>query len=149
MKKNLFVIIGIFLVIIVILTYTYYNYRKINILAQQKNKEYEVYTQDAILGSTLMTLINKVSDQNEKNGVEKDKQNRYINNEENSIKIEVKFLESDKIFAMESISNMGSEAFIKNYNNMNFKCIQKEYHEKTKYIKYMLFEQIKLDVNER
>ena len=107
MKKNLFVIIGIFLVIIVILTYTYYNYRKINILAQQKNKEYEVYTQDAILGSTLMTLINKVSDQNEKNGVEKDKQNRYISNEENSIKIEVKFLESDKIFEMESISNMG------------------------------------------
>ena len=106
-------------------------------------------TQDAILGSTLMTLINKASDQNEKNGVEKDKQNRYISNEENSIKIEVKFLESDKIYAMESISSLGSEAFIKNYNNMNFICTKKEYHEKTKYIKYMLFEQIKLDVNER
>ena len=149
MKKNLFVIIGIFLIIIAILSYTYYNYKKINILAEQKNKEYETYTQDAILGSTLMTLINKASDQNEKNGVEKDKQNRYISNEENSIKIEVKFLESDKIYAMESISSLGSEAFIKNYNNMNFIYTKKEYHEKTKYIKYMLFEQIKLDVNER
>ena len=149
MKKNLFVIIGIFLIIIAILSYTYYNYKKINILAEQKNKEYETYTQDAILGSTLMTLINKASDQNEKNGVEKDKQNRYISNEENSIKIEVKFLESDKIYAMESISSLGSEAFIKNYNNMNFICTKKEYHEKTKYIKYILFEQIKLDVNER
>ena len=142
MKRNLFVIIGTFLIIITILTYIYFNYRKINILAKQQNSEYEQYTQDTILGSTLMTLINKVSDQNEKNRVEKDKQNRYIENEENSIKIEVKFLESDKIYAMEAISNLGSEEFIKNYNNMNFKCIKKEYHEKTKLIKYMLFEQV-------
>lgn len=142
MKKNLFVIIGFFLIIIAILSYTYYNYEKINIMAQQKNREYEKYTQDAIVGSSLMTLINKVSDQNEKNEVSKDEQNRYIENEENSIKIEVKFLESDKIFEMEAISNLGSEEFIKNYNSMNFICTKKEYHEKTKYIKYMLFEQI-------
>lgn len=142
MKRNLLVIIGIFLVIIAILSGVYYSYERINIIAQQKNKEYEEYTQKAILGSSLMTLINKSSDQNEKNGVEKDSQGRYISNEENSIKIEVKFLESDKVYAMEAISSLGSEEFIKNYNNMNFICTKKEYHEKTKYIKYMLFEQI-------
>ena len=43
---------------------------------------------------------------------------------------------------MEAISSLGPEKFIKNYNSMKFKCTKKEYHEKTKYIKYMLFEQI-------
>lgn len=142
MKKNLFVIIGIFLVIIVILSYTYYNYRKINILAEQENRKYEIYTQEPIVGSYLMTLINKVTDENEKNGIEKDSKNRYIENKENSIKIEIKFLESDKIYDMEAISSLGSEEFIKNYNSMNFKCTKKEYHQKTNRIKYMLFEQI-------
>lgn len=142
MKKHLFVLIGIFLIIIAILSFSYYNYRQVFITAQKKNKEYETYTQDAIIGSSLMTLINKVTNENEKNGIEKDSKNRYIENEENSIKIEIKFLESDDTYSMEAISKLGSEEFIKNYNNMNFKCTKKEYHKKTNYIKYMLFEQI-------
>ena len=48
-----------------------------------------------------------------------------------SIIIEVKFIEADQIFRMEAIAKQGSEAFIKNYNTMSFKCIKKEYHEKT------------------
>lgn len=142
MKKNLYVLIGIFLVIITILSLTYYNYQKVSIIAQQKNKEYENYTKEEIVGSSLMSLINKVINENEKNEIQKDSKNRYIENEENSIKIEIKFLESDKIYDMEAISNLGSQEFIKNYNNMNFKCTKKQYHKKTGYIKYMLFEQI-------
>lgn len=142
MKKNLFVILGIFIIIIVILSYTYLNYRKTIILANQTNKEYESYTKNEIVGSQLMTLINKVIDQNEYNQIELDSENRYIENDENSIKIEIKFLESDKIFSMEAISNLGAEKFIKNYNRMTFKCTKKEYHEKTRKIKYLLFEQI-------
>ena len=142
MKKNLFVILGFFIIIVAILSYMYFNYRKIIILANQTNKEYESYTETTIVGSKLMTLINKAIDQNEKNGVEIDNQNRYIENDENSIKIEIKFLESDETFSMEAISKLGAEQFIKNYNSMTFKCTKKEYHEKTKYIKYLLFEQI-------
>lgn len=142
MKKNLFVILGIFIIIIAILSYTYYNYKKVIILASKINKEYESYTENTIVGSKLMTLINKAIDQNEKNEIEKDSQNRYIENDKNSIKIEIKFLESDNTFSMEAISNLGADQFIKNYNSMTFKCTKKEYHEKTKYIKYLLFEQI-------
>lgn len=141
MKKNLLILLGIFLLIVVILSYTYYNRQKINILANKANKEYEPYTQNTIVGSSLMTLINKAIDQNEKEQVPKDKQNRYIENEENSIRIEIKFSESDKTFDMEAIAKLGSEQFIKNYNSMTFKCTKKEYHQKTKKMKYMLFEQ--------
>ena len=142
MKKNLFILLGIFLIIIAIFTYLYYSYQKMILLSKKENEEYEQYTENTILGSSLMTLINKAINQNEKNEVEKDSQNRYIENDKNSIKIEIKFLESDKIYDMEAISNLGAEAFIKNYNKMQFQCIKKTYHEKTNCIQYMLFEQI-------
>lgn len=142
MKKNLFILLGIFLIIIAILASLFYAYQKMLLLANKENQKYESYTQNSITGSSLMTLINKVIDQNEKNNIQKNEQNRYIENNENSIRIEIKFLESDKTYDMEAIANLGSESFIKNYNNMQFQCTKKEYHEKTKQIKFMLFEQI-------
>lgn len=142
MKKNLFIILGFFIVVIVIITYIYYNYMKLTIISQQNNREYESYTETQILGTSLITLIHKVINQNEKNEVEKDEKNIYIDNNKNSIKIEVKFLESDKTYSMEAIYNLSSEQFVKNYSQMSFICTKKEYHKKTNNIKYMLFEQI-------
>ena len=141
MKKNLSVILGIFIIIIVILYLLYDNYMATILSAQKVNQEYEKYTENSILGSSLMTLINKVIDQNEKNEIEKDEANRYIQNDKNSIIIEVKFLEAEGTFSMEAIANLGADKFIKNYSNMTFKCTKKEYHSKTKNISYMLFEQ--------
>lgn len=142
MKKNLLILLGIFFLVIAILSYIYYNMKKINILSSQVNKEYESYAEGNILGTSLMTLMHKAINQNERNEIPKDNRNYYSENEENSIKIEIKFLESDKIYPMEAIVNLGSEQFIKNYNSMQFKCTKKEYHRATNYIKYMLFEQI-------
>ena len=142
MQKNLLIILGIFLITIVILTYFYYNYEQGKIKVNQINSDYEYYINNEISGSALMTIINKTIDRNEKIQLTKDKQGKYIENEDNSIKIYIKFLESDKTFDMETISNAGSEAFIQNYNGMVFKCKKVEYHENTKQIKYMLFEQI-------
>ena len=89
MKKNLFIILGIFLIIVAILAGIYFNTLKFTIMAQKNNKEYEQYTKNSILGSDLMTLINKASNQNDKNGIEKDEKKYYIENDTNSIKIEV------------------------------------------------------------
>ena len=89
-----------------------------------------------------MTLMNKASNDNEKNNVEKDAEGMYIENDTNSIKIEVKFLEADIIVSMEKIQSLGEEQFLKNYRSMSFSCTKKEYHEKTKQIKYLLFEQV-------
>ncbi len=142
MKKNLFIILGIFLIFVAILVGIYFNIIKFAVIAQKNNKEYEQYTKNSILGSDLMTLINKASNQNDKNNIEKDEKKYYIENDTTSIKIEVKFLESDKTFSMETISALGADKFIKNYSNMTFKCTKIEYHKKTNNIKYMLFEQI-------
>ena len=89
-----------------------------------------------------MTLMNKASNDNEKNNVEKDAEGMYIENDTNSIKIEVKFLEADTTVRMEKIQSLGEDQFLKNYRSMSFSCTKKEYHEKTNQIKYLLFEQV-------
>jgi len=141
MKKNLLILISIVLIIILIIFYSFYNYQRVLYRAERTNKEYENYTKDSILGSSLMTVINKVMDNNEKNNIEKDENNFNISNNTNSVIIEIKFLESDNVFRMETISKAGTEAFIKNYSTMSFKCLKKDYHEKTKNISYLYFEQ--------
>ena len=142
MKKFFTIMVIIVLIIVAVVAYKYSTY-KTNILRVQKlNKEYETYTEGEILGTSLITVINKAIDSNEKNEIKKDDKNMYIENDTTSIKIEIKFLEAENTFEMEWIQKLGSEEFIKNYAVMNFKCTKKEYHQKTNSIKYMLFEQV-------
>ena len=83
-----------------------------------------------------------IINQNKKNGVEKDAQNYFIENEEDSIKIDIHILENDTIYNMERINKKPIEDFVKNFNTIKFKCVKKEYHKQTSKIKYILFEQI-------
>ena len=90
------------------------------------------------------SIINKAMDDNEKNGIPKQKNSiLYEENNENSIKIEVKFSDDRANASMESIANLGTEEFVKLYPTATFKCTKIEYHQKTEQIKYMLFEYIK------
>lgn len=142
MKKFFIIMSIIILIILAVVTYKYNSYRTIELRTQKLNREYEIFTEGEILGTSLITIINKAVDNNEKNKIETDNNNMYIENDTTSIKIEVKFLEAENTFPMERIQKLGSEEFIKNYAVMNFKCTKKEYHKKTNNIKYMLFEQI-------
>ncbi len=142
MKKFLIIMSIIILIILAAVAYNYNLYRTTELRTQKLNHEYEVFTEGEILGTSLITIINKAVDNNEKNGIKTNDNNMYIENDTTSIKIEVKFLESENIFPMEKIQKLGSEEFIKNYAVMSFKCTKKEYHKKTNNIKYMLFEQI-------
>ena len=109
MKKNYIALIILFIIIVVIITYFFINLNIVNNQAKQLNKEFEDKCESEIMGSILMTTINKAINYNEKNNVEKDKKGSYIPNDTNSINIEIKFLESDKVFPMEAIANLGSE----------------------------------------
>lgn len=142
MKKIIWMILIVVIIALAIITNIYYQYKSEAIEVRKRNEEYDKYTSNQILGSSLMTLINKTIDYNEKNEVNKDDSKHYIDNGTNSIRIEIKFLESKNTFPMEAIAALGSESFIKNYTNMSFKCTIKEYHEKTGQIKYLLFEQV-------
>lgn len=142
MKKTFIIILVICLTVCTGLGIFVIQYRKTQVrVAEKNNRVYEEYAKDVIYGTDLITLINKTMDKNERNLVEKEK-GIYQENDTNSIKIDVKFKESDDIIPMEKIAALGQEQFIKFYNISSFKCSTKKYHKLTNNIRYMLFEEI-------
>ena len=99
-----------------------------------------MYQNKQIYGTELTTVINKAVDNNEKNSVQKDEQGFYIENDTNSINIEVKMLDEDMTLKMETFYNNGMTNFIDNYELIYFECTKIEYNSLGK-VKYMLFEQ--------
>ena len=142
MKKTVIVLLSV-LIIVTVIAYLYINNLKnLESIADKSNSEYEKYYEQEIPGTTLISIINKAMDNNEKNAVEKQEDGTYKDNEKNSIHITIKFLESEKIINMESIAEKQTENFVKYFSTSNFKCTKIEYHNKTKYLKAMYFEQI-------
>ena len=130
------------IIIVVWISYAYLNYKASYNNAKKGNMPFESYYNQEIYGTELTTIINKAIDNNDNNEVLKDKKGKYIDNKSNSINIDVKIIDNDKIYTMETLYNGGMENFIKYYNQIKFKCTIIEYHKDTNKVKYMLFEQI-------
>ena len=148
MKRNLIILISALLIVCVFVVYFVINYRNMQIDAQANNKEYITYKDKTIVGTTLVSLINKTVDNNEKNNIEKDEKNTYIENDKNSVKIYIYFLDLEKEdkyietpYTMEQIYNNDIDNFIKLYGTSNFYCSNIDYHEKTGNVKSLTFEQ--------
>ena len=142
MKKKILVILGIFIIILIFVVSLLYNYDKQVKKAQNFNSQYELYYEKTILGTDFATLLNKVADYNEKNGIDKDENNRYYLETDNSIFVQVKFLEKEEPVKMEDILFQDMENFIKFYATSSFKCTKIEYHDENKQVKSLYFEQI-------
>ena len=132
----------IIVVIVVGISYIYLNYQVGYNTAKKENNQFESYYEKEIYGAELTSIINKAIDNNSKNQVEKDKKGNYIDNNQNSIKIDIKMLDIDKTYAMETLNSGGMDKFVQYYNEIKFKCKKIEYHQTTNKVKYMLFEQI-------
>ena len=143
MKKSIFVILTILFIIVIAISLYIHNAQKLENIAIKHNQQYEEYCNKEILGTDLISLINKAIDYNEKNNVKKQENTiYYINNNTNSIQITVKFIENDKIIKMENIAEKQTENFIKFFATATFKCNDIKYHKQTKNVQSMYFEQI-------
>ena len=140
--KKIAIFLLIIIAIISIISYIYLNYKFDLNNAKKENLKFEIYTNKEIKGSELVSLINKAVDNNEKNKIEKDSEGKYIENNQNSINIDIKFIDNDVIYNIEKIYNNGIEKFLSYYGDITFKCNEVQYHETTKKVKYMQFEQI-------
>ena len=144
MNRTLIIIISVILIICAILLSIFYaNKEKYNV--QQKfNMRYEQYLNKEIIGTNIATIINQAVDDNERAMIKKDKNNKYIQDDINSIYIEIKITEfaKEEIYTMETLYNGGMSEFVKYYGQIKFKCDKIEYNSKGQ-VKYMLFEQIK------
>ena len=143
MKKNLIILL-ILSIILVVGVYSIYRYRTNVYQIQKQNREYEQYYNINVLGTELISIINKTIDLNTKNNITKDDKGYFVDNGENSIKINVefKYKNDTKTISMEEIASTGAESFVKVYSTANFKCTKIEYHEKTHNVKNVTFEEV-------
>lgn len=142
MKKTLLILLSIVIIVVSIIGVKYYLYTVEHNSIIKENAEYEKYKDQEIYGIDLATLMNKTTDKNEKNEIEKDENGMYIPNEENSIEIEIYIEDNETTYKMEAFYKAGTEQFVQYYGNIKFRCSKIEYHKNTGRIRYILFEQL-------
>ena len=140
--KKLAIIFFIGIIMIVGIAYMYLNYKASYNEARKENNQFESYYNKEFYGADVVTLINKAYDNNLTNAVEKDEQGIFKENDTNSIKIDIKMLDNDTTYDMETLYAGGMDRFVQYYNQIKFKCTKIDYHKLNGKIKYMLIEQI-------
>lgn len=143
--KKIFVCVIIVLVVITIIASVYVSHNNRQIAEIKKvNQEYEIFENKTVMGTDVTTVINKAINSNEKNGIQRNENGFFIENETNSIKVELVMLSDDttKTYQMETLQKVGLNGFVRNFNLISFKCSKIEYHKSTKYISKIVFEQI-------
>lgn len=142
-KKEYIIIIAVVLIIIILISIL--NLKEISKKAQisiRQNLQYEQYCETEICGADVITLINKAIYDNENNEVAKDEKGYYINNNKNSINVEIVMITNEEkmetaTYKMETIYKVGIKEFIKNFSTTKFKCTNIKYHSETKKIAYI------------
>lgn len=140
--KKIAIFFFIIIVIIVGISYIYLNYKANYYEAKKENNQFESYYNQEFYGADVVSIINKAIDNNLTNKVEKDNKGKFIDNNINSIKIDIKMLDNDKIYDMETLYAGGMDKFIQYYNEIKFKCTKIEYHKANNKVKYIFIEQI-------
>ena len=135
--KKIIIFCSIVLVIIATVWFNYMNYKSNYNSTLKENLEFEKLYQKEIYGTDLTTIINKVINSNEQNNVEINEK-KYINNDKNSINVDIKMVDIDSIYSMETLYNGGMEKFIEYYGNIQFKCTQIEYHKSKKKLTFFV-----------
>ena len=141
MKKSVLLICVILIVIIIICSVGIWSKIKKVKVQKQANIEYEKYLDKDLYGTDVATILNKATNENKQNNLEKQDE-KYIDNNINSILIDLVMItnekkEKTKSYRMETIEKVGINEFIKNFNTAKFKITKMEYHKQTGKIKYI------------
>ena len=120
--KKIAIFFFIVIVIVVGISYTYINYKTNYYEAKRENNQFESYYNQEFYGAEVVTIINKAIDNNLTNQVQRDEKGRFIENDTNSIKIDIKMLDNDKTYDMETLYAGGMDKFVQYYNEIKFKC---------------------------
>lgn len=140
--KKVLIFLVIVSIIVVISIVKFSSYKTEQEMLVKENYEFEKYTNNEVNGLDIATVINKAVDKNTKNEIEKDENELFIQNDTNSIEIEIYIKDNETKYKMEQFYNAGTELFAQYYGNIKFKCSNIEYHKSTGKIKYILFEQL-------
>ena len=142
MKNSIFIILATLFIVICIICVMLINLESEKKQIVVENRVYTKYKDQEIIGTELATLIGRAIAQNEENDVPKDEKGYYIDNKENSIKIDLKMKTIEKTYPMEEIYNNEIAEFVQNFNTIKFKCIEIQYHKKTNRVSKLVFEEL-------
>lgn len=141
MKK---IYIFFIIVIAILCTFWYIIYVNKNSMSliKSNNTYYESFKDKEINGIELATIINRIYNQNSQNNIKKNDNGLFIDDNEKSLNLEISFKEAENVIHYEKIYENGTSKFVELYSNVKFKCDKIEYHEKSKYVKYIHFTEI-------
>ena len=120
--KKIAILFFILIAIIAGVSYTYMKYRANYYEAKRENNQFESYYNQEFYGAEVVTIINKAIDNNLTNQVQRNEKGKFIENDTNSIKIDLKMLDNDKTYDMETLYAGGMDKFVQYYNEIKFKC---------------------------
>ncbi len=140
--KRYIILLGCVVVVISLLLSIYGRYKTKMSEISNNNLYYEDIYNKEITAGDLATIVNNAMDKNDRNGISKDEFGMYTENDMNSIKIDIKFLQSDEVYSIEPIYKNDISKFVRIYNTSKFKCTKIDYHKKTKFVKYLYFEEL-------
>lgn len=140
MKKTIIFIICVVIIILSIFGTKYLDYKRQKSEITKANLEYETYLNKDVSGRDLTTAINRAVNNNEKHKIEKDENSFYINEDMYCVKIEIKILDNETTYQMETLYNGGMETFIQYYGDITFTCTEIEYNTPGR-VKHLVFEQ--------
>lgn len=143
-KKNIILLIFIAIIVLIFIYYQVVSMQNKKKEIIKYNSEFEKYTTTQIFGTDIATIINKAIDKNERNKIPKDEKGYYIEDNENSIIIELEMINKGEItkYKMEQINKLGIEKFLSSeFNLIYFKCSNLEYHSNGK-ISKIIFTQL-------
>ena len=141
MGKKIAIFIAIVISIIALITYNFINYKSTILKADDVNKEFLKFNGIELSAQDVISLFNKACNYNNKNNVKKDNKGYYIENDENSLKINLKLRLSKDLYPMEMILKNGFDNFLKYYSEAKFRCSDVKLHEGTQLVSYMLIEE--------
>ncbi len=144
MKKSTLTVVVLILIALGLAVYFVISSRITANVASEENRYYQQLLNKEITGTELSSVINKVIDSNKKNELSLDDKKLYIENNENSIVVEINFKYEDGVKTLrgEKIFNGEIKNFISHYGNIKFKCSKLEYHESTKKVKKIYIDEI-------
>lgn len=141
MKKSLILILVIAVVAVVFFVINYKEYEIDQIDLNNFNLTYEEFNKDNLNGLDITTVMNQATSNNEKYEIPKDENGLYILDDEYSIEIYVTMVINNETYRMERLTSSDKNSdFIRLFGEVNFKCSNITYHQKTGRVASMTFE---------
>ena len=144
MKKILIMILVCVITIVTICFAWYTEYSKHKYEVTKINNEFLAYEKSIVKINTIVSLMNKAIDLNNKNKIPKDENNIYEENDKNSIKVYLKVKSSDSTMEMEKLilyKNAGVEKVEYAFSDLIFEVSDVQYHQKTGQVKSITFQE--------